>query len=1042
MQTILRVLDLARDASTESELIAFIDEESNSCIGNGDLLGAGEWLASRLSYSLGIDPGAITAKVLALWASPGDLNFSPASMADLVSNLQEFDDMALATALVGLTLRRPKVIIQHPELLKDLSYRVSEDIRKLYSVDGIRPADVSERASILLAGMVTKAASALAIFQSAKCISARGPAMELLKLLRQLKPFLLVRERPLLSHADLLLGAGFREFCQSYERSEIQKVVLLLPDVRQQAQEALRLGPNEHSVIWQTLVKPIAAHLMVLTEEASRSCNVALKPSIRLSTNIFKSDLSRESSHSIVSARIINEGVGNATRVRLDPTITGVKVVSPREAFELPAGTDRIIELECEIQEETGSFTPIAWLCTDVSGQRYAFDDELRLEQQRAQPDWSALRDYPPYSVNPIKTRARLFGREAQLDRLLLRAAAGTSTFVWGQKRVGKTSLLQVIQEEISNKIKFTCVFLRMGELIAMHEGQLARTIATRLTAAVRPCDIAIPTEAEFGAGLGRLIPVIEALTEARKGWRFVVIIDEFDDLDPAFYTGERGRLFVKALRSLSEIGLVFFFAGTERMNVIYAKHSLELNKWTSTFVDSIASVQDRRDLIVKPVLDQLEYQQAAVDSIAEYCSGSPFFMHLVCSVLFERCVAERRTYISDADFQSYRQILIETLGMTNFAHFWEDNPVLDRDENRRFAGENCLALCCIASLGGFFTTHETVWEQQDSLNLTSAERLSLREMSTVIDRLRARKVTEPTHDGKTRMTVPMFGDWLRRHAELALLPIWRRYVAERSSRPPDEAATPKTIVAVPHAAFPIAEDHLLSVSQNLVFCGKQKDVAEIRSWLRQFDDDNRIEIAFTLLKRLAEKGYVSDGAREYGVSKLVETVNARCLELASGKWMVVRGRRDNLCLSYVDSDLKSGASLAREVMKRVGPGKSGDGKEISNWMATHVSADPIVVLLDDFSATGSTICKGLKRWKTEIKDRSVLERFLDEKRIMLILLNALGTAIDAIRETEPRLQIIACNAFGPEIKAFDSESGIFENANEVDFAREVMLQV
>ncbi|HWY07296.1 MAG TPA: hypothetical protein VNY24_10575 [Candidatus Acidoferrales bacterium] len=352
MQTILRVLNLARDASSESELVAFIDEEGGSCVVNGDLLGAGEWLTSRLNYSLGIDPGSLTAKVLALWASSGDLNFSPSSLADLVSNLQEFDSMALSTALVGLLVRRPKLIVQHPELLKDLCYRLSGDVKKLFGVDGTRPSDVCDRASIVLGGMVSKAVDALAVFQSAKCISVRGPAMELLKLLRQLKPFLLVRERPLLSHADLLLGGGFREFCQSCERSEIRKVALLLVDVRQQAQEALRTRTNEHSVIWQTLIKPIASHLMVVTDEASRSCKVALTPSIKLSSNVFKSDLSKGTSHSIVSARIINEGVGNAMRVRLDPTIAGVKVVLPRDPFDLPAGTDRIIDLECEVRAD------------------------------------------------------------------------------------------------------------------------------------------------------------------------------------------------------------------------------------------------------------------------------------------------------------------------------------------------------------------------------------------------------------------------------------------------------------------------------------------------------------------------------------------------------------------------------------------------------------------------------------------------------------------------------------------------------------------
>jgi hypothetical protein len=380
---------------------------------------------------------------------------------------------------------------------------------------------------------------------------------------------------------------------------------------------------------------------------------------------------------------------------------------------------------------------------------------------------------------------------------------------------------------------------------------------------------------------------------------------------------------------------------------------------------------------------------------------------------------------------------------MTNFAHFWEDNPILDRDENQRFAAENCLTLCCITFSGGSFLTDESVWEKQDSLNLSSSERLSLREMSMVVDRLRSRKIlTEPQHDGRIKIAVPILGDWLRKHAELALLPVWRRYVAERLSRPERVSDATKPVAHAIETSFPISEDELLPVSQNLVFCGKQKDVAEIRSWLRQFDDDNRIEIAFALLRRLAEKGYVSDGAREYALSKVIDGVNARRLELGGGKWVVVRGRRNNLCLSYLDSDLKSGSGLTREVTKRLGPSKSGDAKEISNWITTHANEDPIVVLLDDFSATGSTICKGLRRWKAEIKDGAILERYLNERRVMLVVLYALGTAIDAIREFEPRLQVFTSSVFGSEIKAFDADAAIFGDSDEMEFAREVMLQI
>src|SRR5258708_29863330 len=82
VQTLCRILELARDAATEDEILSLIDDEATSCVVNGDLLGAGELLTSRINYSKGIDPGAVAAKILALWASPSELSFSPSGMRD------------------------------------------------------------------------------------------------------------------------------------------------------------------------------------------------------------------------------------------------------------------------------------------------------------------------------------------------------------------------------------------------------------------------------------------------------------------------------------------------------------------------------------------------------------------------------------------------------------------------------------------------------------------------------------------------------------------------------------------------------------------------------------------------------------------------------------------------------------------------------------------------------------------------------------------------------------------------------------------------
>ena len=51
---------------------------------------------------------------------------------------------------------------------------------------------------------------------------------------------------------------------------------------------------------------------------------------------------------------------------------------------------------------------------------------------------------------------------------------------------------------------------------------------------------------------------------------------------------------------------------------------------------------------------------------------------------------------------------------------------------------------------------------------------------------------------------------------------------------------------------------------------------------------------------------------RALGLQKLEEMVNARRRDIGSGIWQIVRNRRDNLALGYVDSEHKSGATTTR----------------------------------------------------------------------------------------------------------------------------------
>jgi hypothetical protein len=275
------------------------------------------------------------------------------------------------------------------------------------------------------------------------------------------------------------------------------------------------------------------------------------------------------------------------------------------------------------------------------------------------------------------------------------------------------------------------------------------------------------------------------------------------------------------------------------------------------------------------------------------------------------------------------------------------------------------------------------------------------------------------------------------------ILPTWREFV-RRNADAVEVALNPTPAITVRTEHFPVAEDELLAVSQRLVYCGKQKDVAEVKQWLRQFDDDSRIEVAFLLLKRLAEQGYMSEGARGRTLTVLEEALQHRRTSIGSQAWKMVRGRKDNLCITFVDSETKSGASTARELAKRVRPGKVADGDSIDGWLRSHSEDDPLLLIVDDFAGTGTTLEKGLRRLLSvlSVLSKSLAKDFIRQGRISCYCQFAFPEALDRLRAAYPELDIYAAHVFGDEVRSLDPQASVFTTNDERVYARDILLQI
>ena len=1015
----------------------------------GDNLGVGEAYATQLSAARGVNVERTFANVVLWWASSGPVDIELDGIRDLVANFDKFVDQKLATAVVHATERLESAGLKPLPGAGDLIYRIADSLRSQHKLAaktkpekamGVATATTRDRWEDLL--------EAVERFRQASVVAAKLPSINVVERARKYRRFALAGEQSVLNEVEVLLGKVFRKFCENCEKHEGEQIPIRAKELRTEVQRTLdSLVDGSSYRVELRVLKPVAEHVSQLIEEGTRTSEEMMMPSLKIVGDVFKLDLISAAEEVVFPVRMVNEGDGTAHGIWIGGgelgSGSGLSVSEPPEPFDLAPHTERLVRLRLggsRSEKRLQLATTVE--CKTAYGRPVTREQTLVFQQQRTQPDWSALLRRPPYAVKPIRTRKDLFGRDSILAELELHVSSETSTFLWGQKRVGKTSVLQVLAANLDERDDVACVVLRMGQLGSLHEGQIGHTIAKRLARTLNSA-LEVPTEDEFRAGLGTLVSYVEDLAH-ECAQKMLVIIDEFDDLNPAFYLGERGKQFVKALRSLSEAGLTFMFVGSERMDSIYHSHASDLNSWVQCSLDTIEGKEDCKALITKPVAGQIEYEPDAVTRIVDYCRNNPFYMHLVAGRVFRRCALERRTFVGSSDVGQVFRGLHRELTPTNFAHFWEDVPILDSSKKRRSVAKNCLFLACLSRLGsGGYESLDDLVDEQAQMNVESKYRLPRRALLEVESGLLRRGVIshgEVGVRGVRRVTVklPVFRDWLLKKGENELLSVWRTLRDGEVGESAEAERGP--FVIVERSEFPIEEDELLAVSETLVYLGKPKDVAEVRRWLRQFDDVSRIEVAFLLLKRLAKDGFVNDGAFVNGIAKMERSVIDWGLRVSAGMETIVRGRRDNLYLAYVDSEFKSGATTARQLAKRMRPGKIGPVEEVPTWVRGHAEWNPLVVVVDDFAGTGSTLRRGLERlWSL---DRTMMLELAEEQRLICCLQTAFSEAVCSVSKKFAGIQFLVMRHFDNEVRAFQPEAKLFEDDGQRKFAQEVMLQI
>lgn len=243
---------------------------------------------------------------------------------------------------------------------------------------------------------------------------------------------------------------------------------------------------------------------------------------------------------------LVNEGPGLAldTIVTVVPESESILIQNERIAVGTVQPGDFAVTLDILVGEPISAFNLLIVLqwSTAQSTAREELSFDAQLSAQNPDVPWEDLEAEDPYSTD-VAHGDEFVGRRAKVTALgsRLRRPKMQSTYITGQKRVGKTSLSFAVQDYVTsleNDADYEFVYLEYGEY-ASSEAQktvsaLGNAIAARLLQSL-PAEYR-PTNLDFTGSIAQLNQIAQQLISLKPNTRFVIILDEFDEIHPEMY--------------------------------------------------------------------------------------------------------------------------------------------------------------------------------------------------------------------------------------------------------------------------------------------------------------------------------------------------------------------------------------------------------------------------------------------------------------------------------------------------------------------------
>ena len=603
------------------------------------------------------------------------------------------------------------------------------------------------------------------------------------------------------------------------------------------------------------------------------------------------------------------------------------------------------------------------------------------LKAQNTEISWESLSHLTPYSTE-VAEGSEFVGRDHSVNIIASRCLKEKmqSSYIYGQKRIGKTSLAKAVLDEVESKsTNIKTHYFDWGEISSSDPvatiNELGNNIAQFLTFHSDE-RIALDDFPFLDGSLVSLNKIANKLLMIDKSKRFIVIIDEFDEIQPELYRfGAYADPFFQNLRTLSsKQNMCFILVGGESMPFIISAQGDQLNKYVPESVDYFSREEisaDYKELITRPSEGEIVWLDDAIPYLFDLTNGHPYYTKLLCAEAYDTAVRNRDTDITKRDLESWVVRLVERLDVNSFSHFWVDGIQSKSVDDKELVVEKrkrvlvALGKCLQAKIP---TTLEEIARQVPSQKLLETE------LHEYLSQFERRRILY-SENYEYKVTVPLFGKWL---VNVGVVKISGDSFTDTLLNEA-EAERQKYIVS---------DAEIEDVIENWgTYRGREITCQSVRAWLDQVEDEKEQRAIFSIFEKVL---FIDERAVRSHLNSLHDSIKRELPEYVQKKR---NEKRNDIFVVYADGDGKSGQRIANKYVdeNKIPVANVADNKGFANKVIKYENDSGTtlngVVVVDDFIGSGDSITNNLSTFLTENHE------FIEQRSLTVALVVVAATS-------------------------------------------------